>query len=214
MGFLENLENSLDDNYKSKWHEKNFSMEKIYIDENIFYIENFISQEDIKKILSEIDNAKIYENSTISIIPVHSSENFKNIWGDIKKKLKSLFYTNNTYIKEIEDNPDTPAFAKYKSALSEEWAMAPHYDDTYDGKKIPIDGSNKQIGTRTLKGFIIYITDNYSGGELVYINKGISFKPKSGTLICHPGTEEYTHGVKNFEGGERIVFSAFVHEKI
>ena len=168
----------------------------------------------IQKILSEINKTNLQQNITISILPVNGSDDFQNIWGNVKENLKTLFYTDKTYIKEIEENPYTPAFAKYKNDNDKEWVMQPHYDDTYEAKEIPIEGSNKQVGTKTLNGFIIYLTDNYIGGEIVYINKGISFKPKAGTLVCHPGTKEYTHGVKNFKGGERIVFSAFVHEKV
>lgn len=208
MGFLDNLENAWDEDYEFKSKLSDLTMHKTYLDENIFYIENFISEEDIKVILSEIDNAQIQEHEAVSVIPVWPSPTFKPIWENIKNNLKDLFYLDGEYIKEIEDTPDAPAFARYRqSGLPDhfgQWSMTPHQDDVY----------SEDSKTITTKGFIIYITDSYTGGEVEYIEKGITFKPKSGTLLCHPGTKEYTHAVRKFEGGERIVLSAFVHKNI
>jgi predicted 2-oxoglutarate/Fe(II)-dependent dioxygenase YbiX len=64
-----------------------------------------------------------------------------------------------------------------------------------------------------LKGIVIYVTDDYSGGEIVYVNKDITFKPKAGYLVCHPGSTEYTHGVNSFTGGDRIIITGFVHKR-
>lgn len=211
MGFLDNLENSLDDNYEFKSNKEDLLMHKNYLDENIFYIENFISKSDIDVILNEIKNSETQEHEAVRITPVWPSPDFAHIWEDIKNNLKDLFYIDGEYIKEIEDRPESPAFAQYRQTglpdHFEDWSMTPHKDDTYDRDDI-------ETHSRITKGFIIYITDDYQGGEVVYVNKGITFKPKAGTLICHPGSEEYLHGVKKFEGGDRIVFSAFVHKNI
>ena len=62
------------------------------------------------------------------------------------------------------------------------------------------------------KGIVIFINDDFEGGEVVYVNKDISIKPKAGTLVCHPGTKEYSHAVNKFYNGDRIIASMFVHK--
>lgn len=45
-------------------------------------------------------------------------------------------------------------------------------------------------------GFVVYINDDYEGGEIFYPQKDISIKPKALSLVMHPGNKEYEHGVK------------------
>lgn len=45
-------------------------------------------------------------------------------------------------------------------------------------------------------GFVVYINDDYDGGEIFYPQKGLSIKPKALSLVMHPGNKEYEHGVK------------------
>jgi hypothetical protein len=61
---------------------------------------------------------------------------------------------------------------------------------------------------------IIYINDEYSGGELFFPNLNIEIKPKPGTLLVFPGNEQYEHGVKVVgEGPIRYVLVGFIKEK-
>ena len=46
-------------------------------------------------------------------------------------------------------------------------------------------------------GFVVYINNNYSGGEIFYPNKNITMKPKALSLVMHPGNKEYEHGVND-----------------
>lgn len=42
---------------------------------------------------------------------------------------------------------------------------------------------------------ILYINDDYTGGELFFSNLDLQIRPEPGTLMIFPGTEEYEHGV-------------------
>lgn len=65
-----------------------------------------------------------------------------------------------------------------------------------------------------MHGFVIYINDNYSGGEIYYPKKDIAIKPNARSLVIHPGTEEYTHGVKPVESGLRYTLTSFSRDPI
>jgi predicted 2-oxoglutarate/Fe(II)-dependent dioxygenase YbiX len=50
---------------------------------------------------------------------------------------------------------------------------------------------------------ILYLNDDYTGGELVFVNLNTSFRFDPGTLVFFPGTEEYEHEVNTILTGER-----------
>jgi hypothetical protein len=62
---------------------------------------------------------------------------------------------------------------------------------------------------------ILYINDDYKGGTLFFKNKEKSdLKPKPGTLLIFPGSEEYEHGVRHVgEGPVRYVTVGFIKIK-
>jgi hypothetical protein len=55
---------------------------------------------------------------------------------------------------------------------------------------------------------LIYINDDYTGGEIYFPNVDLSLKPKAGTLVIFPGTLDYLHGVK-IVGGLRHTLTMF-----
>lgn len=61
---------------------------------------------------------------------------------------------------------------------------------------------------------IIYINDDYTDGELFFSSKDIELKPKPGSLVIFPGTEEFNHGVKHVGSGPiRYVLVGFIKVK-
>ena len=65
-----------------------------------------------------------------------------------------------------------------------------------------------------LRAVIIYLNDDYEGGDLYFTQHNLRIKPKAGTLITFPGTDEYLHGVANvLPGKTRYVISTFAFSK-
>jgi predicted 2-oxoglutarate/Fe(II)-dependent dioxygenase YbiX len=58
-------------------------------------------------------------------------------------------------------------------------------------------------------GSIIYLNDDYEGGELFFPKYDIFIKPKPGTLIFFPSTNMYTHGVTEVKSGIRYTSPHF-----
>jgi hypothetical protein len=186
-------------------------MNKIYLDENIFYIEDFIDKESILILQDEIKKQSLKVEETRGLyhdILSLNTDKAKEIWSKITKNLNDVFTNNEEHLHNFHE---TPVLIEYVNRESRPtgWAMYPHSDNNiYESSDDTFSGTLPNI----VKGIVIYITDDYEGGEIVYIDKNIEIKPKSGYLVCHPGSEEYTHGVKNFSGGPRIIISAFVHQ--
>jgi hypothetical protein len=61
---------------------------------------------------------------------------------------------------------------------------------------------------------IIYINDDYAGGELFFKNIDIKVRPKPGDLLFFPGDSKHEHGVRHVKDGPiRYVIVGFVKEK-
>lgn len=50
---------------------------------------------------------------------------------------------------------------------------------------------------------LVYLNDEYSGGEIYFPEIGLEFKPKPGDLLCFPDNPNFIHGVKKIESGVR-----------
>lgn len=51
---------------------------------------------------------------------------------------------------------------------------------------------------------VVFLNNNFTGGELVYPNQGCVFLPTVGTMIITPAGHEYIHEVKPVTSGERF----------
>jgi hypothetical protein len=61
---------------------------------------------------------------------------------------------------------------------------------------------------------ILYLNEEYSGGEIFFPNRDIELKPKPRSLLLFPGTKEYNHGVKHVGPGPiRYVLVGFIKVK-
>jgi hypothetical protein len=64
-------------------------------------------------------------------------------------------------------------------------------------------------GIDTPHGLVLYLNEDYLGGEIYYSKLGIVIKPEAGSLVIHPGTIEYSHGVIPVVSGTRYATTAF-----
>lgn len=50
---------------------------------------------------------------------------------------------------------------------------------------------------------LVYLNDDYVGGDIYFPKYNISYKPKPGDLLCFPDNPDYVHGVKTIDLGTR-----------
>ncbi len=58
-------------------------------------------------------------------------------------------------------------------------------------------------------GCVMYLNDDYEGGEIYFPAYDIEIKPKAGDLIFFPGSNLYMHGVRELRTGIRYTFTTF-----
>jgi hypothetical protein len=184
-------------------------MDKVFIDPEIYYIENFISKSDLEVILSMYKDENSWTKSGDFYLKHNVTPEVSTVLDFYKNKIEEII--NND--KEICNF--TPSLSKFKKTESE-WAIAPHPDrwipeiNPDNGYNDPHANPSSQYVT---KGYILYFNDEYEGGELYYLNQDITFRPKAGMLVVHSGYPEYMHAVKPILSGERYMLTGFVYER-
>ncbi len=186
---------------------------KVYIDPNIYYVDDFLSEEEISTILGStiewlrIDNTgnsadKFNSYDLGDLIEDGVARRFTGIikseeefwWNVIVKRFRDLLDNEN------EKYNGVPYITKY---LPEgEWALYYHYENHPDCGL---------IGQHTTKGFSLGLNSGWTGGEIHFKHKDITFTVKPGQIVVFPASEEYTHAVLKSRGSERIVHSGFVY---
>jgi len=58
-------------------------------------------------------------------------------------------------------------------------------------------------------GCMLYLNNNFSGGEIYFPDHDIEIKPRPGLLAFFPGTTEYMHGVREVTEGTRYTIGSF-----
>lgn len=71
--------------------------------------------------------------------------------------------------------------------------------------------SDNAGGSEIKYGVVIYLNDNFEGGELYYPSLGLTIKPEKGMLVYHPGDED--HEVLKVVAGERYTLTSFIRSQ-
>ena len=78
-----------------------------------------------------------------------------------------------------------------------------HYGAHYDG------------GTESKRAVspILYLNDNYEGGEIEFVNFGIKIKPKAGSLLVFPSNYAYRHIAHPVTSGTKYAIVTWLHDR-
>ena len=60
---------------------------------------------------------------------------------------------------------------------------------------------------------LIYLNDDYLGGEIEFINFNEKLKPKAGTVILFPSNYAYRHIAHPVTSGTKYVITTFLHDR-
>jgi hypothetical protein len=165
----------------------------------IIVIDDFISDDEVKNIMDLADSdPKLWDGSNdgsglkewygnqlrITSDNIKEKYNFyRNLLDNIQNRSKDIF-SQEYKIVDFQYLPINSISRRIGPGLGV------HTDEIHP--KHPQYNPNEKIITH---GFVVYINDDYSGGEIFYPQKNLSIKPKAKSLVMHPGNKEYEHGV-------------------
>ena len=110
-----------------------------------------------------------------------------------------LIHTYNQDIKHIEP----PQFLYYK--------VGGKYDVHNDSENW-VNGKLERTCERDVT-ILIYLNDDYEGGELEFPSWGCTFRPKAGTLIAFPSYIDFSHRVHPVTKGNRYALVSWIATK-
>lgn len=169
--------------------------------------DNFLSNDEVDLlhyIASESDawenaGSPFWDNRSIGLGTIKSvyGDAFYNLLIAIGKRIQGAIIQEYSV---SETYPDLINIIRWFPGMSQ----PPHADDMTN----VVDQDHSAFHHREF-GAIIYLNDNYHGGETYYPQHNFAIKPKAGSLAIHPGTPEYLHGVTEISGGIRYTISSF-----
>lgn len=168
---------------------------------NIVIKENFISKEDLEIILSSIDDSVSWGSNSMVGIPDKVTNKLYEEKPEIHKILSNAI---NQVQKEIEFYFGRSL--ETNSAGIRRWDVGEYQPLHADGED-PEGHPNEAFIVDY--GAVIYLNDDYEGGEIYFPDHKLEFKPSAGTLVFFPSNIMYIHGVREITKGIRYTTPSF-----
>jgi len=179
--------------------------DKGFIKEDIVFYNNFLTQEECETLVRVFEDEEqpwsmsaFFESYGMSIMPEDPILERYGLPRDYFGKLADRLH------KVVEDAHQRPV--KSVSSHAQKWqigAFAPFHSDNTD-----MDG-NPSAWEKSKLVCLLYINDDYEGGELDFRDHDISIKPVAGQLITFPGGFNNIHQVLPVRGSTRHTIGAF-----
>ena len=126
-----------------------------------------------------------------------SNQVFRQINNRCYELISSAVQNYKGMFKIEADIKYVESYTLLKYSIGEEYKF--HYDgDTESKRSISV---------------LIYLNDDYVGGEIEFPNFKIKIKPKSGTLILFPSNYAYGHIAHPVESGTKYAIATFLQDR-
>lgn len=181
--------------------EKNYLMlEEMF---NAKTVENFLSIKDLDIILNYAKSTKGWEGSEFWKDRILSIQKINNENKEVSLLLFNLLMKQKEYISNsynLNTMIYSDAFVLVKWLPGQE--QSPHSDNMIDTPD-HINHKHREYGS------IVYLNNDFSGGETFYPQHNVSIVPKSRMLAVHPADDNHMHGVSKIENGIRYTVASF-----
>jgi hypothetical protein len=169
--------------------------------------DNIISKDEAKYILDIITKIDPWESggddfwnnrslNSFTIYEKHDKELGKFLYNLRDKVAESI---KEMYSLDKDVYPDLFQAVRWFPGMDQR----PHADDMTNSPDADDFFHHRHFGA------IIYLNDDYSGGETYYPEHNVSIRPEVGKLAVHPGDPNHLHGVSKVEGGMRYTLASF-----
>jgi Rps23 Pro-64 3,4-dihydroxylase Tpa1-like proline 4-hydroxylase len=183
---------------------------------DILLIKNFLSKDNLNYCLSTIASAKEEDwgKDYVDGLKREALQKFGD--SDYQKYVdENLMTMNSDWVdKSIEINEDVAmqisqdiqALFKTKTALEPMRTVQRHYPGSFLKEHVDAEHDPSLI-----YACVIYLNDNFNGGNLYFPKLGVTIRPVTGALAIFPTGDQYLHGVSLVEPGPtRYALTGFI----
>lgn len=201
------------------------------IDSGMYVVDNFITENECKTLYDFASS--LTEDQWKQSYIINLKKMAKNSFGtddlDALAKERKIIINEKLLDKTVSISPEIFPSGVKKSLQNQLWGMAIELSDRLKKfvSKYPIrpfaviqrhypgvglDEHVDQKNDPCLRfACIIYLNDNYNGGELYFPYRGIRIKPAARSLVIFDASDEYLHGVDIVEDGPtRYAMTSFI----
>lgn len=209
------------DSFKKQLSENNFIFEEIT--DEILWVKNFLTKDDLDFVLKIIEESKqedweveYLSNLKNFCLQKFGRDDVENLVAEGKFEITQNWSDKNLNIKHHEEQNifyerlQTMVNNSDPSLILSGLATIQRMQEGVELKSHTDQHTDPSIRYAT----ILYINEDYQGGELFFPNLDISLKPNPGDMLFFPGDEKHEHGVRHVkEGPIRYVIVGFIKEK-
>ena len=159
--------------------------------ENIKIISNFLNSEEIIYLLSHLD-----EKRKMSFVSQKDNEGNPTSW---MHNYEGIVDKDNIFKRVLDEVKTAYGYDNIKKRNGQ-WLSIAKWDT---GSKLSLHVDDLGYEENNHIPALIYLYDDYEGGELGFATHGLIIKPKMGDLIIFPGNMHYAHEVFEVMSGTR-----------
>lgn len=165
-----------------------YSVENVLSDENYLIVKDFCSKEtgwfNYEDRVKTLFYVKQLRPRVFSIM----QDMLDNILKTLEPELTSSMTM--PFLKHSAENTTTQQ--------SVAWSILPHL-------------SNGNKANNFKKGFTFFINEDYDGGDFIFLNDNIQYKPKANSMLVHLASD--LHGSKEILNGYAYTFTEYLFNK-
>jgi predicted 2-oxoglutarate/Fe(II)-dependent dioxygenase YbiX len=154
--------------------------------EGVYEIRGFLDEEQRVALLSKA-------RETLGWNTPHIGNTVKDMGDELYPKIETAYKDIETFFTNIE----SIVYSRDLRRLTNSEFMWPH-----------TDGGNPDDPRKIIFGVAIYLNDDFTGGELIYPDLGLSITPIAGSMVVHDASLK--HQVFPVLEGERYSITTFV----
>jgi hypothetical protein len=176
------------------------------LSDEVYIYRNFLSKEECLDLINEACP------DPESLEPTYASKSLDKYRERLHQEFNYISQSNISE-KNLDGPWDTLLLRFFDSNNNSNYTFSPHVDVynffvDYHKKAVikPLD-NYKEINLGHMS-FIIYFSEDFEGGEIIYPEYGIEYKPKTGDMILH--NVEVVHSVKKILSGKRWSYQSSI----
>lgn len=161
-------------------------------------VADYLKEKDFSKVISFLDDVKVEEVKKVLLLSEIKDDHIQKLLSDANDYVESI--TATLYADQINQN-----------FISCKWVREPELVKWGSGAMLEAhtDGPNKEKPPIITVGALIYLNDDYEGGELKFPEYDIIIKPKFGDLVIFPCHYLHEVGVVSGENKFRYTLPLF-----
>ena len=184
--------------------------------EKIFYYESAIESPHELVYAIEASDELLLDSSLISSWHTWSASNDSYVFGKRKTTNEEKFDSASESVKLIYSllkNTLSDYGTDYANSLGIKLGtqMPISISKYFTGASMGVHTDSSPNPTTEHISAVLYLNDDYSGGEIAFPEQGVVIKPSAGSLVIFPSTPPFFHESREIISGTKYMSPAFWH---